>query len=165
MDDNDRSLDASPSPWSAPPTAKERGAVQRAVGRLLDELAPERAPARGGHLAGTIERHRTPTGCVLQAPAAAVSVSWFADAANDAALGELRVIVWRGVVTRRGAGRSSEGAAVVRELTLRPVERSGDEWGWRADDGSLYHGGALAELCLALLDEQIGPTRAGDLPS
>ena len=161
--DDERELDPTASPWTAAPTAKERGAVQRSVGRLLDELAPERAPARSGRLAGTIERHRTPTGCVLQGPGAAVSVSWFADAANDAALGELRVIVWRGVVTRRGAAPPSQGAVVVRELTLRPVDRPADDCVWRAEDGTLYDTTALAERCLALLDEQIGG--AGDAPA
>ena len=144
--------------WVAPPTVKERNAVQRSVDRLLDELAPERAPARSGRLPVAIERHRTPTGCVLQAPAAAVSVSWFPDAANDATLGELQVVVWRGVVTRRGTAPRAESAAVVRELALRPVERPANDCVWRAADGTLYDTDALAAHCLALLEEQTGTT-------
>src|SRR2546428_4315216 len=92
--------------WSASPTTKARNAVQRSVTALLDELAPERVLKRVEQLPGTIEQHRTPTGCVLQAATAAVSVSWFAEGGNDVALGELHVVVWHGTVQRRGAPRS-----------------------------------------------------------
>src|SRR5438309_2230 len=104
--------------WSAAPTVKEKNAVQRAVTALLDELAPERVLSRGERIRGPIEQHRTPTGCVLQAAAAALSVSWFAeeDANAPGAFGELHVLVWRGVVSRRGATRNPDGAAMVKEL-------------------------------------------------
>src|SRR5687768_4778909 len=65
------------TPWTAVRTAKEKNAVQRAVTALLDELAPERVVKRGDRLTLPVEQHRTPSGCVLQAPKAAVSVSWF----------------------------------------------------------------------------------------
>ena len=96
-----------PPPWSASPTAKARIAVQRSVTALLDELAPERVLKRVDQLLGPVEQHRTPTGCVLQAAAAAVSVSWFADAGGDAPLGELHIVVWRGYrYAPRGASKS-----------------------------------------------------------
>jgi hypothetical protein len=104
---------------------------------------------------GPIEQHRTPTGCVLQAADAAVSVSWFADAGNDAVLGELHVVVWRGTVMRRGAPRSRKGATEVAELVLRPIEPPEDNSVWQAADGSRYDTAALAAKCLALLEEQI----------
>src|SRR5688500_6552637 len=110
------------TPWSASPTAKAKNAVQRSVTALLDELAPERVLKRVELLPGHVEQHRTPTGCVLQAAEAAISVSWFADAGNDAVLGELHVVVWRGTVTRRGAPRTRKGATIVAELVLRPIE-------------------------------------------
>src|ERR1043166_8515023 len=102
--------DPTAPPWSASPTVKQKNAVQRAVTALLDELAPERVVTRGERIRGAIEQHRTPSGCVLQAATAALSVSWFAeeDASAPAALGELHVLVWRGVVSRRGATRSEE---------------------------------------------------------
>src|SRR5690349_20631108 len=67
----------------APATAQQRGDVQRLINQLLNELAPEQAVTRGDRVPVPIDRRRTPTGCILQAPDAALSVSWFADAAND----------------------------------------------------------------------------------
>ena len=142
--------------WSASPTAKAKNAVQRCVTALLDELAPERVLQRVERVPGPVEQHRTPTGCVLQAAAAAVSVSWFADAGGDAVLGELRVVVWRGTVTRRGAPRSRKGATTVAELVLRPIEPPADDCLWRATDGTEYETASLAAKCLALLEEQLG---------
>ncbi len=150
------STNPTPPPWSASPTAKAKNAVQRSVTALLDELAPERVLKRVEQLPGTVEQYRTPTGCVLQAATAAISVSWFADAAQDARLGELRVIVWRGTVTRRGTSRKQKAATVVAELVLHPVEPPADDCVWQATDGTRYNTAALAAKCLALLEEQIG---------
>lgn len=143
------------NPWTVPPTAKERNAVQRAVTALLDELAPERVVSRGERIAVPVEQHRTPNGCVLQAPSVAVSVSWFPDADDDAALGELDVVVWRGVVSRRGAPPRREGATITGELVLRPVESSSGGFVWRAADGKTYDTDALAAKCLSLLEERM----------
>jgi hypothetical protein len=151
---DDPSNPAAP-PWTASPSAKAKSAVQRAVTALLDELAPERAPKRGDQPRVPVERHRTPTGCVLQAATAAVSVSWFVDAGTDAALGELHVIVWRGIVSRRGSPRRPEGATVVRELVLHPIEGPSDDCVWRATDGTEYDTATLAARCVALLEEQM----------
>ncbi len=141
--------------WSTSPSAKAKNAVQRSVTALLDELAPERVLRRVEALTGTVEQHRTPTGCVLQASDCAVSVSWFPDAAKDAALGELRVIVWRGKVTRRGGPRTPKNATVVEEMVLRPIEPPADELVWLAADGTRYDTATLAAKCLALLEAQI----------
>jgi hypothetical protein len=146
----------SPPPWNASPTAKAKSAVQRSVTALLDELAPERVLTRVDKLPGPVEQHRTPTGCVLQAAEAAVSVSWFADPAPGADLGELRVIVWRGTVTRRGAPQRRKAATVVAELVLHPIEPPADDCIWQATDGTRYDTASLAAKCLALLEEQIG---------
>jgi len=143
------------NPWTAPPTAKERNAVQRSVTALLDELAPERVVNRSERLPLPVEQHRTPTGCVLQAPAAALSVSWYPDADDESALGELDVVVWRGVVSRRGAPPRREGATIVGELALRPVEDASGSFVWRAADGKTYDTDALAAKCLALLQAQM----------
>lgn len=144
------------SPWTASPTVKARNAVQRSVTALLDELAPERVLKRVEQLPGPVEQYRTPTGCVLQAAAAALTVSWFADAGTDSALGELHVIVWRGIVTRRGAPRSRKGATIVAELVLHPIEPPADDCLWQATDGAQYDTASLAAKCIALLEEQIG---------
>jgi hypothetical protein len=142
-------------PWTRAPSAKAKNAVQRSVTALLDELAPERVLTRGEQLRPPIEQHRTPTGCVLQAAAAAVSVSWFADAGTDAPLGELHVVVWRGIVSRRGSPARPEGATIVMQMELRPVERPSGDPVWRATDGTEYDTTSLAAHCIALLEEQI----------
>ena len=145
----------SPGQWMAGPTAKERSAAERSVNALLNSLAPEKTMKRAEPLPVRVEQHRTPSGCVLQAPAAALSVSWFASSSDDSGLGELQVVVWRGVVSRRGSPQKPDAAAVVREVVLRPMERSLDDCVWRADDGSTYDTDRLVARCLALLEEQI----------
>jgi hypothetical protein len=141
--------------WSASPSAKAKTAVQRSVTALLDELAPERVLSRVGQLKGRVEQHRTPTGCVLQAADCAVSVSWFADATKDAALGELHVVVWRGKVARRGSAPPPKGATIIADLVLRPIEPPAVDCLWQASDGTRYDTAALAAKCLALLEAQI----------
>ncbi len=142
-------------PWSASPSAKAKNAVRRSVTALLDELAPERVLTRVDHLPGTIEQHRTPNGCVLQTTSSALSVSWHVDAGKDAALGELHVILWRGVVARRGQTRDRKGATIISELVLRPIEPLTDDCRWQASDGSQYDSSSLAARCLSLLEEQV----------
>ena len=132
---------------------KEKNAVARAVTALLDELAPERVLRRVEQL-GQVEQHRTPTGCVLQAPTAAVSVSWFAPGGSQTTLGELHIVVWRGTLSRRGSPRQKEGATIVAELMLRPIEQPADALLWRDTDGKEYDTASLAAHCLALLEAQ-----------
>ena len=141
-----------------PPTANEKNAVQREVTRLLDALAPERAAARLGQDAssGLVQQHRTPTGCILQGPAAAVSVTWYADAADRGRVGELQVVLWRGVVSRRGSRAVSEAAQLIRQEVLNPIERPTDATAWRSDNGATYDTPALAAHCLALLEQEMG---------
>jgi hypothetical protein len=143
------------------PTSKEKNAVHREVTRLLDELAPERAPMRTERAPTVIQQHRTPDRCILQAPDAAVTVSWYADAADDTRLGELQIVQWRGVVARRGAATRSEPATIVRQQVVHPMEQALDGGTcWRADDGTLYDTAALTAHCLDLLNSQIGPETA-----
>jgi hypothetical protein len=151
----DNPSDPAVPPWTPSPSAKAKNAVQRAVTALLDELAPERVLTRGEQLRPPIEQHRTPTGCVLQAATAAVSVSWFAEAGTDAPLGELHVVVWRGVVSRRGSPARRDGATIVRQLVLRPIESPSDDCVWRATNGTEFDTAALAAHCIGLLQEQI----------
>jgi hypothetical protein len=142
--------------WSSSASAKTKSAVARSVTQLLDELAPERVVKRVGELKGPVEQHRTPTGCVLQAADCAVSVSWFADATKEAALGELHVLVWRGKVTRRGHTGPAKGATMIADLILRPIDPPAlDECLWQANDGTRYDTASLAAHCLALLEAQI----------
>ncbi|HEY3114696.1 MAG TPA: hypothetical protein VGJ62_13525 [Gemmatimonadaceae bacterium] len=142
-------------PWSTSPSAKTRNVVQRSVTALLDALAPERVLKRVDQLRGSIEQHRTPTGCVLQAADGAVSVSWFGDATKEAGLGELHILVWRGKVALRGAPRSAKNATLVTELILHPIEPPADDCIWQAKDGARYDTRSLAAHTLSLLEAQI----------
>ena len=146
---------ADPTEWVAAPSLKEKNVVQRAVAALLNELAPERVLKRSDPVQLAIEQHRTPGGCVLQAPNSALSVSWFTDAKSEDPLGELHVVVWRGVVSRRGVPRVKVGATQVRELVLYPIPGPTDDRVWRAGDGTEYDTATLAALCLAMLELQI----------
>jgi hypothetical protein len=150
-----------PANRTSPPafSQKERNTVQRSVTALLDELAPERVLKRIEQLPGPVEQHRSPTGCVLQAEAFAVSVSWFVEEAKAGSMGELHVIVWRGTVARRGATRGRKGATILEELILRPVVRPAGDCQWHAADGSQFTAEALAARVVALLQEQVGGTR------
>lgn len=134
----------------APPTAKMRNAAQQEVSRLLDALAPESAPNRRGSR-DSVERHRTPRGCILQAPGGAVSASWFADSAQGSELGELQIVAWRGTVSRPGSSERSEGAELIEELVLRPVENRDGIVVWHAADGTVYTTNSLVAHCLDLL--------------
>ena len=146
--------------WSTSPTAKEKSAVQRAVTALLDALAPEPVLKRSDALRGPVEQHRTPTGCVLQARSAAVSVSWFADNRGQT-LGELHINVWDGVVSRGGSShRKPAKAALVSELVLSPMDSSLDGCLWRSTDGREFDTAALATHCISLLEKQVKASNA-----
>jgi hypothetical protein len=149
------SNEAPPPQWSSSPSAKTRGVIQRSVTALLDALAPERVVKRVEQLQGSVEQHRTPTGCVLQAETCAVSVSWFAEATDDAALGELHVLVWNGKVARRGSPRSAKNATLVTELVLHPIEPPTGDSIWQAKGGARYDTASLASHTLSLLEAQI----------
>ena len=151
MDDSNKPL----APWTASRSAKEKNVVQRAVTALLDQLAPERVLKRGDTAHLSVEQHRTPNGCVLQAPTAAVSVSWFSKTGKDTPLGELHVILWSGVVSRRGRAANPEGAKILKEIVLRPIEAPLNDLVWRATDGTEYDTAGLAARCIALLEEQV----------
>lgn len=144
------------TPWSTRPSAKTKSAVQRSVIALLDELAPQRSPKRAEEPIGPIEQYRAPSGCVLQAPTCAVTVSWFADPTAEAAMGELHVRVWQGKVTRRGTQHGPKSAVMVSELILRPIESVLNYCLWGAPDGTQYDSAMLASKCSALLAAQIG---------
>ena len=150
MSDQNEQTPASSGWWTTSSTMKERNTIQRAVNALLDELAPERPASRSGREPQALERYRTPSGCVLQAPAEAVTVSWFPESSGDANLGELHVLLWSGVVTRRGSPPRPGGSTVVRETVLRPMDAGLDGAVWRTEDGTTYDTSALAEYCLSL---------------
>ena len=143
--------------WADRPTIKQRTAVQHAVERLLDDLAPERAPPRADIPMAAVQRHRTPRGCILQAVGGAVSVSWFPASTNDDAYGELQVIAWRGVVSRPGSSAARRAGSAVSEwqMVLQPTEVVGEAWGWRVPDGSTLDSAALTARINSLLAERM----------
>lgn len=151
--------------WHDGPSSKQRTAVQRMVRTLLDQLAPERPPARAGLPQPPVQLLRSPRGCILQTNTRAVSVSWFPVSDSAATLGELHVIVWDGVVARPGsANRATSGAVSLGETLLRPEAGPDDAWLWRGVDGEGWSTEALVARCHALLaDDADGgapPTRS-----
>ena len=128
--------------------------------RLLDELAPERATARVTRPAEPIEAHRSPNGCILQAENAALTVTWYADAADQDRVGELQIMLWRGTVSRRGGADVRTPAEVIRQEVLMPIEQPTDESIWRSREGLVYSTPALAAYCLKLLTTQMGAAKS-----
>jgi hypothetical protein len=124
----------SASQWTDPPTSKQRTSVQKEVTRLIDALAPVRAPVRPGAATPAVQCHRLPRGCVLQGPASAVSISWFAAAPSENSLGELQFATWSGTVSLPGSAVRRSGAQLVAEKVLVPVEGVAGEWRWRGED-------------------------------
>ena len=151
-------MDDLTSPGNPLPTSKEKNAVQREISRLLDELAPERTRAESGRSREPLQRlqrHRTPTGCILQAANAALTVTWYADAAERGRVGELQMVLWRGIVSRRGSAKKPEPAEVIRQEVLNPIERPTDDCVWRSGDGTAYDTAGLIAHCMALLEAQM----------
>lgn len=144
-----------PLAWAERPTVAQRTAAQQAVMRLFELLAPQKPPARREEPAADTQRHRSPTGCILQGAERAVSVSWFADSTNDLTIGELQLITWRGQVSRPGAARrtgAGAGATPVSQAAFTPVDGgAGLGWVWRDAEGAVYDAAALAARCHALL--------------
>ena len=146
-------LDVAEGPPDAPPTVKERNAVQQEVSRLFDVLAPERAAHRvDAKTTNVVDRHRTPRGCVLQAAAGAVTVSWFPDSGQGADLGELQVVAWHGTVSRPGSSRRASGARVEEQMVLRPGDSPRGGMVWRTTDGTSFSTDSLAAYCETLLE-------------
>jgi hypothetical protein len=149
----DDPTDPAAPPWSAGRNAKQKHAVQRNVTALLNALAPEKILTRGVAAKVLIEQHRTPSGCVLQAPNVALSVSWFES--HTQSLGELHVVLWSGVVTRRGAPAQRDAATILSELVFAPIDPAVEGRVWRAKDGGEFDTASLAAHCLALLEGEM----------
>jgi hypothetical protein len=133
---------------------KRRASVHRSVSRLLDELVPERPPAKYDEPTTEFRRHRAPGRCILQGSDRAVSVSWFPGTPADDSLGELVVILWRGTVSLPGSLPARGAAAQPLEtMNFRPYAASPGEWHWQSDGArKRYAVEALASHCLSLLE-------------
>jgi hypothetical protein len=65
------------------------------------------------------------------------------------------VVVWRGIVSRRGSPKRKEGATVVTEIVLHPIEDPSTERVWRATDEVEYSTADLITFCTRLLEQQV----------
>lgn len=158
--DDNGSTGAAWARWEDRPTTQQRTAVQQAVTGLFDQLAPEKTPARGAEPVPSLQRIRSPRGCILQASDRAVTVSWFPALGTDATLGELQLIIWEGTVARPGAARRpGDRAQALQQEVLRPTEAAG-RWSWAAPDGKTYDAAALAARCMAMLVDELPPAPA-----
>jgi hypothetical protein len=144
-------IDPASQAWFSARSIKAKTAFRRHVTALLDALAPEKILGKGDRAKQAIEQHRTPDGCVLQGPESALQVSWYDEKDNSPA--SLHVVVWKGVLSRRGAPPRG-GATVVGEEAFYTAEAPTDDRIWRRADNTLFDTQALAEHCLALLAAQ-----------
>ena len=151
LDEASTSTTASILAPNDPPTTKQRTSVQREVTRLVDELAPVRAPARPGAVQPAVQCHRLPRGCVLQGATRAVSVSWFPAAASEASLGELQLVSWRGTVSLPGSAARRSGATMLDEFVLSPIEKEDGVWRWQSATAD-WTTDELVARCRDLLD-------------
>ena len=144
-------IDPAAQAWFSARSIKAKTAFRRHVTALLDALAPEKILGKSERAKQPIEQHRTPDGCVLQAPDSALQVSWYDEKDNSPAA--LHVVVWNGVLSRRGAPPRG-GATVVGEEIFYNSESATDDRMWRRSDDTLFDTQSLAEHCLALLAAQ-----------
>ena len=151
QNDGTLTVEGTTARWTDPLTNKQRAAVQREVTRLVDELAPQRAPARPGAATPAVQCHRLPRGCVLQGAERAVSLSWFPASAGEDAFGELQLVTWRGVVSLPGSAAKRAGATMIGELILVPIETESGVWRWQGAGTDLDTDGVVAR-CRTLLD-------------
>jgi hypothetical protein len=149
MQEGSSTVTASALSAGDPPTTKQRTAIQREVTRLIDELAPVRAPARPGAILPAVQCHRLPRGCVLQGAARAVSVSWFPASPSESTLGELQLVTWKGTVSLPGSASRRSGATTTEEIVLAPVEVEG-VWRWQGAGMNLTTEDLVAR-CLDIL--------------
>ena len=148
-------------PRSEGPAIREVRAARMCRCPRLAAGAPPRNRRGAARPVGLVERHRSPHGCVLQAAAGAVTVSWFPASDTDSAHGELVVSVWRGVVSLPGsARRERQGAVMLEAFELSPVEVAPAVWAWRRTDDTILAGDALAACCRTLIEGEMREPRA-----
>ena len=141
-------------------SGKANKLADRAVSSLLDTLAPERSLSGRAPAGEPFEPHRTPTGCILQAATAAVSVSWFPDSTHEIGHGELYVAVWRGTVARRGMTATGRSAAIMSDIVFSLVSPPQDHLLWEGPDGTRFDTPSLASKCLRLLQDEVDRVKA-----
>lgn len=133
--------------------AREVGRVTDGVRRGISELSIATAP-------GSPDVQVSPDRCVVQYGPVALTVGWLRHSPDTADTGELLVMIWRGVIARRGSFRAPErGVATTRTATVLVehsfVAAAADEasWVWRptaATEGG-YASPALADWCVERL--------------
>jgi hypothetical protein len=64
------------------------------------------------------------------------------------------MVLWRGIVSRRGSGKEQDPAEVIRQEVLNPIERPTGDCVWRSGNGTAYTAGLIAHR-LARLETQI----------
>lgn len=148
---------ASPEATTPVARARRKTATRRSVSALMDELSPPRRLTRNEQRPGPVEDYRTASGCVLQGPESALSVSWFSDDSATDSEGELYIRAWRGKLFRRGGADRPAGAHIVTEVVLHPVHVTNDECEWRAPGGEQFDFAGLVQHCHSLLAAPAAP--------
>ncbi|HEX5437372.1 MAG TPA: hypothetical protein VFW98_09430 [Gemmatimonadaceae bacterium] len=121
-------------------TAQQRASGLRELDRLLDALAQELATISASAPGLGLKLYRSPGRCVMQGSVGALSVSWFPSAFEEAAIGDLQVIEWRGIVSLPGgAPTAGRHATIVEAGILHLVWTAASEWAWQQDDDQSPH--------------------------
>ena len=68
--------------------------------------------------------------------------------------------MWRLPPSRPGSSERSEGAKLIEELVLRPVESRAGGLVWRTEDGTVFTTQSLVAHCLEWFDQRM--ERAGN---
>ena len=146
-----------PPPFLA--THRATTVCAREVGRVVDGVRGAFATSSSPRGSGEPEVQISPDRCVVQFGPVALTVGWLRRPPDTPDVGELLVMIWRGVIAQRGAFRAPErGTTRTRTATVL-FERSfvataADEasWMWRpaAGDGDLVSPD-LAQWCVERL--------------
>jgi hypothetical protein len=151
-------------------THRALAACTRELSRLTDALCRGANALVAAGASEKLEIRLTPDRAVLQLGPVALTVAWLRGTLGTVEGGELLVIVWRGVVARRGAYRgttpgvaaSERTATMVWEETFTVTAADEATWLWRTATQQV--GGdsstALAERCVDRLRTAYGEERA-----
>lgn len=138
-------------------THRATAICSREVGRLVEAVRGAFATTSSVKEAGAPEVQISPDRCVVQYGPVALTVGWLRRPPDTPDVGELLVMIWRGVIARRGAFRDPErGVATTRTATVlfehTFVAAASDEasWTWRptSSAGAAFPSADLAQWCV-----------------
>ncbi len=138
-------------------THRATAVCAREVGRLVEGVRGAFATTSSTKEPGAPDVQVSPDRCVVQYGPVALTVGWLRRPPDTPDVGELLVMIWRGVIARRGAFRDPErGVATTRTATVlfehSFVAAAADEASWIWRPATAAEGGFpstdLAQWCV-----------------